>query len=239
MRVQVVGTAQSGVKIDCSSRIAVVIDVLRATSVMTTALDNGARSVLPVTTIEEAETVFKTSDPACTLKGGERHALKIDGFDFGNSPLEYKRPLVAGKDIIITTTNGTNAIRNVQKAEMMVLACLRNASAVVGFLIGKNKDVVIVCSGTEGKFSMDDGLCAGMLLHLLKEKTPVEWDDLGFLLERFYRNSAHDIFANLLDCFHVKRLLSLGFHEDLKFCFQTDRSTCIPMEIDGRFVRMG
>ena len=185
MRVQVVGTAQSGVKIDCSDRIAVVIDVLRATSVMTTALDNGARSVLPVTTIEEAETVFKTSDPACTLKGGERHALKIDGFDFGNSPLEYKRPLVAGKDIIITTTNGTNAIRNVQKAEMMVLACLRNASAVVGFLIGKNKDVVIVCSGTEGKFSMDDGLCAGMLLHLLKEKTPVERDDLGFLLERF------------------------------------------------------
>jgi len=241
MRIQVVPTAQQAQDIDCNEKTAVVIDVLRATSVITTALDNGAQEVIPVRTVEEAQNLYATSDASKTLRGGERNALKIEGFDLSNSPLEYKKKVVEGKTIIITTTNGTNAINNVKGADEVVLACFRNVATVADHLVGLshrgNHDIIIVCAGTEGRFSLDDGLCAGMLIELLKQKTEVETDDLGLLLTQYYQQNKTSLLGALSGCFHLKRLFTLGFYDDIRFCLETNCVTTVPVVQDGKITK--
>jgi len=233
MNIRVIPTAQQAQGIDFSGKTAIVIDVLRATSVITTALDNGAREVIPVRTIEEAESLFATCDVSMTLRGGERNALKIEGFDLSNSPLEYKKKTVEGKTLILTTTNGTNAINNMKGADEVILACFRNAAAVADHLVGLShrgsRDVVIVCAGTEGRFSLDDGLCAGMIIELLKQQTEVETDDLGILLTHYYNSNKTNLLGALSGCFHLKRLFTLGFYDDIRFCLETNCVTTVPI----------
>lgn len=229
MRISVIPTAQQAQGINFSGQTAVVIDVLRATTVITTALDNGAHEVIPMKTVEEAQSLYATCDNA--LRGGERNALKIEGFDLGNSPLEYKKKTVEGKTLILTTTNGTNAIHNVQGADEVVLACFRNAESVA---CSARNDVTVVCAGTEGRFSLDDGLCAGMLIELLKQQTEVEIDDFGLLLNRFYNESKNNLFGALSGCYHLKRLFTLGFYDDIKFCLETNCVQTVPVFRAGK-----
>lgn len=240
MKINVIPTAQQAQGIDFSGQTAVVIDVLRATTVITTALDNGAREVIPVKTVEEAQNLYATCDNA--LRGGERNALKIEGFDLGNSPLEYKKKTVEGKTLILTTTNGTNALNNIKGADEVVLACFRNAEAMANHLVGLShrgsRDIIIVCAGTEGRFSLDDGLCAGMLIELLKQKTEVETDDLGLLLNRFYNESKDNLFSALSECYHLKRLFMLGFYDDIKFCLETNCVGTVPILKNDKIVKL-
>ncbi len=243
MKISVIPTAQQAQGIDFSGQTAVVIDVLRATTVITTALDNGAREVIPVKTVEEAQNLYATCDNA--LSCGERNAVKIEGFDLGNSPLEYKKKTVENKTLILTTTNGTNALNNIKGADEVVLACFRNAAAVVEHILGRlpqcdspTFDIVIVCAGTEGRFSMDDGLCAGMLIELLKQKTEVETDDLGLLLNRFYNESKDNLFSALSECYHLKRLFMLGFYDDIKFCLETNCVGTVPILKNDKIVKL-
>ena len=241
MKIQVVPTAQQAQDIDCNEKTAVVIDVLRATSVITTALDNGAQEVIPVRTVEEAQSLYAISDVSKTLRGGERNALKIEGFDLSNSPLEYKKKVVEGKTIIITTTNGTNAINNVKGADEVVLACFRNVTAVADHLVGLShrgsRDIVIVCAGTEGRFSLDDGLCAGMLIELLKQQIEVETDDLGLLVTQYYQQNKTNLLGALSGCFHLKRLFTMGFYDDIRFCLETNCVTTVPVVQEGKITK--
>lgn len=239
MIVSVVPIAQQAQDIDFSGKTAVVIDVLRATSVITTALDNGAQEVIPVKTVEEAQKLYAASDTSNTLRGGERNALKIEGFELSNSPLEYKKKVVEGNSIILTTTNGTDAINNIKGAEQVILACFRNAAAVVsGLTRFARNEVTIVCAGTAGKFSLDDGLCAGMIIELLKQKTEIETDDLGLLLNRFYNESKNNLLQALSSCFHLKRLFTLGFYDDIRFCLQTNCVATVPVLHNGRIIKL-
>ena len=241
MYISVIPTAQQAQGINFSCQTAVVIDVLRATSVITTALENGAREVIPVKTVDEAQNLYAQCDTAKTLRGGERNALKIEGFDLSNSPLEYKKKVVEGKSLILTTTNGTNAINNIIGADEVVLACFRNGAAVVEHIVGLSHrgscDIAIVCAGTESHFSLDDGLCAGMIIELLKQRTEVETDDLGLLLHRFYNESKDNLFGALSGCYHLKRLFTLGFYDDIKFCLETNCIQTVPVLKDGKIVR--
>ena len=241
MYISVIPTAQQAQGINFSGQTAVVIDVLRATSVITTALENGAREVIPVKTVEEAQNLYAQCDTAKTLRGGERNALKIEGFDLSNSPLEYKKKVVEGKTLILTTTNGTNAINNIIGADEVVLACFRNGAAVVEHIVGLShrgsSDIAIVCAGTESHFSLDDGLCAGMIIELLKQQTEVKTDDLGLLLHRFYNESKDNLFGALSGCYHLKRLFTLGFYDDIKFCLETNCVQTVPVLKDGKIVR--
>ena len=241
MYISVIPTAQQAQGINFSGQTAVVIDVLRATSVITTALENGAREVIPVKTVEEAQNLYAQCDTAKTLRGGERNALKIEGFDLSNSPLEYKKKVVEGKTLILTTTNGTNAINNIIGADEVVLACFRNGAAVVEHIVGLShrgsRDIAIVCAGTESHFSLDDGLCAGMIIELLKQRTEVETDDLGLLLHRFYNESKDNLFGALSGCYHLKRLFTMGFYDDIKFCLETNCIQTVPVLKDGKIVR--
>ena len=242
MKISVISTAHQAQGLDFSGHIAVVIDVLRATSVIVTALDNGAQEVIPVKTMEEAHSLYATSDASKTLLGGERNSLKIESFDLGNSPLEYKKKVVEDKNLILTTTNGTNAINNIKGADKVVLACFRNAAAVIDYLVGlsyhDSRNLVIVCAGTEGRFSLDDGLCAGMIIELLKQQIEVDLDDLGFLLNLFYNQSKDNLLNALSSCYHLKRLFTLGFYDDIKFCLETNCVNTVPICCEGKFVKM-
>ena len=255
MNISVIPTAQQAQDINFSGQTSVVIDVLRATSVITTALEIGARAVIPVKTVEEAQNLYAQCDASNTLRGGERNALKIEGFDLSNSPLEYKKKVVEGKTLILTTTNGTNAINNIIGADEVVLACFRNVAAVVEHVLERlprcdsptsldvglshcgSRNVVIVCAGTEGRFSLDDGLCAGMIIELMKQQTEVELDDLGLLLNRFYNESKDNLFGALSGCYHLKRLFTLGFYDDIKFCLETNCVQTVPVLENGKIVR--
>ena len=124
----------------------------------------------------------------------------------------------------------------------MVLACFRNVAAVSSVIASEERpkqsrqetkldsgspccthnDVIIVCAGTEGHFSLDDGLCTGMLIELLKQQSEVETDDLGLLLNRFYNESKSNLFGALSGSFHLKRLFTLGFYDDIRFCLETN-----------------
>lgn len=152
-------------KIFCSDRpycAAVVFDVLRATTTITTALANGCQRIIPVAQVEQARELAAKHPTA--LLGGERGAVKLPGFALGNSPLEYTSQRVAGKNIILTTTNGTGAIvQAARQAPVVLIGCLLNARAVAKRLVHYNQ-VLLLCAGTRGQFSLEDSLAAGWVI---------------------------------------------------------------------------
>lgn len=200
-------------------KIAVVIDMLRATSVITTALYNGAKKVIPVVSVEEAFEKAKElkSLGEEVLLGGERKALKIDGFDFSNSPLEYKREIVEGKNIIMSTTNGTRALNLCSKADKVIVASVLNGQAVAKYLENEEKEIVFVNSGTNGEFSSDDFMCAGYIISEICKNKEAELTDIAKTAKYVYESS-EGIEEFIKDAKHYNILKNLGLEEDLKYC---------------------
>lgn len=206
----------------------IVIDVLRATSVIVTALENGAKSIYPFKEIESAKLNCKNG-----LLAGERKGLKITGFDFGNSPLEFTREKIQRKDIFMTTSNGTRAIENSLGADNLYIACYLNVTAVSKKLLEDKKDIVILCSGTDDKFSLDDSLCAGIIAKKISEEADVQMDDFSLSLKRLAELSSN--IENILkDSKHYSYLKSIGHEKDLEFCTQIDLYNIVPQYIDGK-----
>ena len=235
MKIQIVATAQTAREIDFSSKITVVIDVLRATSVMTTALYNGAKAIIPAASIEEAKAIFEQRGGKNTLLAGERNAEKIEGFHLGNSPLEYTTEKVKDKTIIQTTTNGTLAIKAVTAAKQVLAGCFLNIVSVADYVSNQPYDLVIVCAGTAGFFSLDDGLCAGMLIKLINDRTGTESDDLSKPLHHFYISEG-SIAQKLAECKHLQYLYSKGFGADVVYCLQSGLLTTVPVLQHGEMV---
>ena len=144
---------------------AVVVDVFLATTTLLTILENGARRVFPVASLEEAEEVRGKLDASSVLRGGEQGTARIDGYDHGPFPDEYLPEAVAGRDVILVTTNGTRAIADAARAERVLLGCLRNAPAVARYLQGSGADsVYLICAGSAGGFTVEDFLGAATIL---------------------------------------------------------------------------
>lgn len=151
-----------------SGATVVVIDVFLATTTLLTILENGARSVLPVASLEEAEEVGGGLDRARTLRGGEQDAEKIEGYDLGPYPEEYTPEVVEDKDVIFVTTNGTRAISSAVPAESLLIGCLRNAPAVARYLeTSGTESVYVICAGSAGRFTIEDFLGASAILSRL------------------------------------------------------------------------
>ncbi|TSA38809.1 MAG: 2-phosphosulfolactate phosphatase [Porphyromonadaceae bacterium] len=199
-------------------KVVVVIDVLRATSVIITALSNGARWVKTVASIEEAFQL-KSSD---VLLGGERHALPIDGFDFSNSPLDYTVEKVRNKGIVLTTTNGTLALSKCGSADEVLIGAFINYRALTNYLSAQNQSVELICAGTNGEFSLDDFLCAGLICSTLQKSGGFEFDDLGRLAIQSWKQGSSDIHAALSGARHYNVLKSKGFDLDLDYCLKRD-----------------
>ena len=237
MNIDVVFTAQTCSKERVKGKNAVVIDVLRFTSVVAAAMANGAKGIVPFLSVEGAEQYRKDSTEEILL-GGERACNKIPGFDFGNSPLEYTPEAVEGKLIGITTTNGTVAIGNAAEATALYALSLLNLQAVVDRLLDGGEDVVIVCSGTLARFALEDGLCAGAAIARLMADTTCELSDSAYLLSTFYEQNKGTLKAVLSRSVHARRLLRLGYTEDLDYCCTVDKFDVVPVLSKGMLMRL-
>lgn len=204
------------------STLAVVIDALRATTTLSFALGNGADCAIPVSTVDEAHGVAARYRREQVRLCGERDGLKIDGFDLGNSPLEYTPSAVAGKTLVVTTTNGTNALLSAAKHAVRVLAAsLINARLTAQRIAELTpSDVLFVCAGGNGRFSLEDTIAAGAIVELLDEvcATPVTPCDGARAAQLLYRQHKGALAETLRSTDHGMRLESLGLGADVEFC---------------------
>ena len=205
----------------------IVIDVLRASSVIITALANGASWVMPVASVEEARS-FRDKNPDSIL-GGERDAVKLPGFDNGNSPFEYSREKVEGKGIILSTTNGTKALAQCGDANEVIIGAFINLNSVVEKIYSSENPIHILCAGTRGEFSLDDFLCAGGIISGISKKAEISSDDLGLLAKTYWENMPRGIHDALKESLHYNTLLARGFRRDLDYCLSLDTHTIVPM----------
>ncbi|HEV8235701.1 MAG TPA: 2-phosphosulfolactate phosphatase, partial [Gemmatimonadaceae bacterium] len=153
---------------DTAARVVVVIDVLRASTSIATALANGARAVIPLDSTDEVVMRAKAFDRSEVKLAGERQMRPIPGFDLGNSPLEFTRETIEGKTVLLSTTNGTGAITALQGPRDVVIGSYVNFSAVLAMLrtaIRGGTDIAILCAGREKQFSLEDAACAGRFVH--------------------------------------------------------------------------
>jgi 2-phosphosulfolactate phosphatase len=213
------------------NRAVVVIDVLRATSVMVHALSEGAMEVIPVATVEEALQRVKIFDSGSALLGGERGSRKIEGFDLGNSPKEYFADRVKGKRLVLTTTNGTKAFHLVSSGEEIMVGSFFNIGATARRCLELDKDLLIFPSGDSGEFSLEDTVCGGMLIDLiLKEgKETFTLTDASHTALILYQRFKDDLSEAFNLSLHGRELADLGLGEDLLYCARTDVTNIVPI----------
>jgi 2-phosphosulfolactate phosphatase len=218
-------------------KVAVVIDVLRATTTITTALANGADTVVPVLAPEEAFAVVRENPDRRFVLGGERKSVVIPGFHLGNSPLEYTTKRVGELPVLFTTTNGTRAIRRAAPAAAVYIASFLNAPAVARELLRLGKDVAICCAGTHDQFSLEDTACGGAILEFLSGPgSHLELNDGALVAREIFRRYDGRIADLLHLAEHGQALLKLGLAEDLLFCAQLGTHEILPRLIDGQVV---
>ncbi|WP_300383610.1 2-phosphosulfolactate phosphatase [Clostridium sp.] len=228
MKVDIVISADHIKQEYLKDKIIVVIDMLRATSVITTALANGAKRVIPTLTVEQAFKIKEELEKKSTsvLLGGERKALKIEGFDFTNSPLEYTKEKVKGKTIVLSTTNGTRAINLSLKAKKVYIGAMINAKALIDTIKEEKNDIVFINSGTNGEFTMDDFICSGYMIKLLNKEVALDLSDIAKTAEFIY--DTKDVLEYIKDARHYGVLKSLNLEEDITYCCKKDIVEVVP-----------
>lgn len=217
-------------------KIVVVVDVLRASSTIVQACENGVDRIIPLASVEDATKLVSTLDRKKTLLGGEREGMQIDGFDLGNSPLEYASKTVKGKTLIFSTSNGTVAITRSASAKEIVLGCFLNLSAVVTHVISSRaKKVAVLCAGDLGRLSLEDFVCGGYLVDGIVSGTraTTALND-GAVAARTLANALDDVGEVVRNSSHGRRLAELGFGSDLEFCSRIDKYGAVPIVVDGR-----
>lgn len=228
MHIEVVANIGEARSDDFLHKTVIVIDVLRATSTIITALIHGCRSIVPVETVLKAKELYREGD----LLGGERFCKKIPGFDFGNSPLEYTREAIQGKRIILTTTNGTRGIQKAIKADHVLAGAFLNSKACAETAAHLKRDTVIVCAGTQDVFSLEDGLCAGHILEelvLLLGEKQISTNDFGLAMRGCYLQVKDRLLETLLTCSNGKKMCKSGFQADITACAQTNMTDQVPI----------
>lgn len=217
-------------------KVVVVIDMLRATSVITTAIMNGCREVIPLLTVEEAFHMRDVLGKEDCILGGERRAVKIDGFDLSNSPLEYTREKVEGKIVIITTTNGTRALTNCTSAYRIFVGCMLNARSIANKLLELNRDVVIVNAGTNGQFSIDDYICTGFIIkEITKGSNKLDLTDISLTALKLYEDYPV-VLEYISNAKHYNVMINLGLKEDINYCVQKNITKIVPEYTKGHII---
>ncbi len=212
---------------DPRESIVVVIDILRATSSICVAFHHGVRSILPVATVEEALELRKMG----MLAGAERDGEMLEGFDFGNSPFSYMDAKIKGKDLALTTTNGTVAINTAKiLSYKVVIGSFLNFKALCEWLIAQKRDVIALCAGWKSSFNLEDTLFAGALVYKLKKDFDFSYGrDSCMAAEYLYMIGKNNMYKFLEDSSHRIRLEKLNIQNDIEYCLTPDLAPVIPV----------
>lgn len=215
--------------------IVVVIDVLRATSAICSAFHNGIKSIIPVSSIEDAREYKKKG----YLVGAERKGQIVDGFDFGNSPYSYMKEELKGQEVVLTTTNGTKALNIAEGAETVVVGSLLNLDALCKWLEVQDKNILCLCSGWQDKFNLEDTICAGAISEHLLGTGKFRADEDSSIAAKYLYLSAWDKYIGFLKASsHRRRLKNLNLNEDIKYCLTPNQTDVIPILKDGKLVKL-
>lgn len=220
---------------DVNDSIVVIIDVFRATSTIASALQNGARCVIPVDTVAKAVEMSKRVEG---IAAGERDGKIAEGLEHGNSPLEYTREFIEGKTLVLTTTNGTRLLHMALEngADTIITGSFPNLSSVCQYLISQKKNVVLGCAGWKDRFNLEDTLFAGAVIHHVQEHFTIHCDS-SLTAKLMYEQQQNDLhqFVPLLTHYH--RLVErFGLIEDIRFCITADVTNVLPIYRNGKLV---
>ncbi|MFN5984590.1 MAG: 2-phosphosulfolactate phosphatase [Fluviicola sp.] len=215
--------------------IVVVIDVLRATSAICAAFDNGIKSIIPVPTVEEALEYKKQG----YLAGAERKGQIVEGFDFGNSPFSYMKEEFRGKDVVLTTTNGTKSLHVAKDAEIVVVGSFLNLDYLNNWLEKQDKNILCLCSGWQDKFNLEDTICAGAICdHLINTGNFTSVEDSSIASKYLYLSAKDNYLGYLKSSSHRRRLKNLNLNEDIKYCLTPNQTNVIPILKNGKLVEI-
>lgn len=214
----------------------VVVDILRSSSTITSALAAGAREVIPVSTPADGRKLAGRSGKGISLLCGEREGKRIDGFDLGNSPLEYSGEKVSGKILIFTSTNGSTAVLRAKVADRIYVGGFNNFGAVVKRLVDDVRPIVIICAGKLEQFAIEDFVGGGKFVNALEGrlKRNVVLNDGARAAALLHRHFDGGIAALLKSSSHGRYLSALGCDEDIEYCARLDIHTVVPTFVEGK-----
>lgn len=235
MRVELFFTPSGLVEDDLKGKAVVVIDVLRACTVVCAAFAAGCREIIPVKSLGDGSTLLGNLDRDVVLMAGERDGYRVEGFDLGNSPYEFTEDVVKNKTVILASTNGSKAMVLGSSGTVEFAASFVNMSAVVKKLSEMSTDTVVLCSGKDSRFSLEDAICGGMIVSRLRNLITDD-NDAAKVAEVLYHEHERDLLSSLRYSDHGEYLSSIGFGADIDFAAGVDTINVLPQLTDGRFL---
>lgn len=221
---------------DLSNSVVVIIDVLRATSTIATALYNGASSVIPVASVPRC---IEIGEEMGGITAGERDGKVADGLKYGNSPFEYPRSFIENKILVLTTTNGTKLLHMAldRGAPEIITGSFPNLSAVCDHLLASGKDVLLGCSAWKDRVNLEDTLFAGAVINRIKDHFAIHCD-ASKMAESIYLEAGEDRFGFMerRSATHYHRLMNYGLEKDIRYCLSADQANVLPIFRGDRLV---
>lgn len=228
MRIDVAFLPQALADRELGDTTCIVLDVFRATSCMITALEHGCRAIVPVSTVAEARMAAEQFQNKPCLLAGERKGIRVEGFELGNSLQEFTGERIKNQLIVMSTTNGTVAVKAVQRARAILIGAFLNANAVCERAKCYANDILIVCAGTDRKVSLEDALCAGLLIDILGGGEAADLTDAARAALLMYTQTADVLDKVAADSNHGRYLHSIGFAEDVRLCTRINTVEIVP-----------
>lgn len=221
---------------DVTNSIVVIIDVLRATSTIATALNNGAAAIIPIDNVAEC---IRMGTALNAITAGERDGQVAEGLQYGNSPFEYPKEFISGKTLVLTTTNGTKLLHMAlaNGATDIITGSFPNISAVCDHLLAENKNIILACAAWKDKVNIEDTLFAGAVVNRLKENFTLQCDS-SQMAESLYLTAKPDLYEFMKErnATHYHRLTKYHLEKDIRYCLTTDGAPALPVYVDGKLV---
>lgn len=219
---------------DLKNTVTVIIDVLRATSTIATALYNGARCVIPVDSVSRCIELAKQME---CFAAGERDGKIAEGLSYGNSPFEYPETFIKGKSLVLTTTNGTRLLHMALEkgAQTIITGSFPNLSAVTDYLISKKQPAILACAAWKDRPNMEDTLFAGAVIDRVKDHFNINCDS-SRIAENLFAQGKNDLYGFMRDnnASHYQRLIGFGLEKDIRYCLTADGANVLPFYEDGK-----
>ena len=221
---------------DVSSSIVVIIDVLRATTTIATALYNGARSVVPVDSVAECIRIGRQIE---AITAGERDGKVAEGLQYGNSPFEYPSSFIKGKTLVLTTTNGTRLLHMALEkgAKEIITGSFANLDVVCNYLVKLRQPVILACAAWKDRINIEDTLFAGAVIEKIRNNFTINCD-ASKLAESVYTEAKADLyeFMKNKNASHYQRLSSFGLEKDIRQCMEVNTANVLPVYMEGKLV---